>query len=307
MKLNKWARLAGLSCVVLLVGAVSARAVMIAPAPLSQRVAVSDCIVIGKVTSVEEKTVAAPRFPNDKEKGEYKVAIIKIEEGFGSAKRLTHIKVGFVPSPMVQPQPQPLPGPGPRPTVRPIRRVQNVQLVEGQEVCLFLKPHFDANFFIAQNYYDAITKQKDNAEPFNKEVAEVKRLSKLLENATTNLESKNADDRFLTAAMLLIRYRTPKMPNPATPKTEPIDAAESKQILLALANADWAPPQTPVPFGRQTSPQQVFSRLGLTDKDGWMQPKDYKQFPEAAAKWLKDHADTYRIQRFVTEEKKTEK
>ena len=62
-----------------------------------------------------------------------------------------------------------------------------------------------------------------------------------------------------------------------------------------------------VQFNRYTGPQQVFFRLGLTEKDGWTPPKDYKQFPEAASRWLKDHADTYRIQRFVAEEKKSEK
>ena len=49
------------------------------------------------------------------------------------------------------------------------------------------------------------------------------------------------------------------------------------------------------------TPQTMFYRLGVTAADGWTQPKDFKQFPEAAKKWLTDNADKYRIQRFVRE------
>src|SRR2546430_2734725 len=122
MKVQKLALVAGLSCFLLLVSSVSAKALMIAPAPLPQRLATAECVVIGKVTGIEDKLVAAPRFPNDQEKGEYKVAIVKIEEGFGSAKKLTHIKVGFLPVPTVNP------GTGPGQIIRPIRRYPSVQL-----------------------------------------------------------------------------------------------------------------------------------------------------------------------------------
>jgi hypothetical protein len=76
-----------------------------------------------------------------------------------------------------------------------------------------------------------------------------------------------------------------------------VPADLSKLILEALAGADWGAPNGPV------SPHASFVRLGLTDKDGWAQPDDIKEFAPAARKWLRAHADSYRIQRYVPEEK----
>jgi hypothetical protein len=46
-------------------------------------------------------------------------------------------------------------------------------------------------------------------------------------------------------------------------------------------------------------PQAMFFRLGLTAKDFWTPPANFKDTPEAAKKWLKDNAGAYRIQRYV--------
>jgi hypothetical protein len=54
------------------------------------------------------------------------------------------------------------------------------------------------------------------------------------------------------------------------------------------------------------TPQTIFFQLGLTPKDGWTPPKDFKQLPDEAKKWLKDNADKYVIQRFVYEKKDKE-
>ena len=115
------------------------------------------------------------------------------------------------------------------------------------------------------------------------------------------LKGKNADDRFLTAAMLIARYRTPR---PGETKTEAIDAEESKLILQALADADWTVKPAPGILGLQTmNPQNIFYRLNLTPQDGWTQPTDVKDVPDAAKQWLKDNAEKYRIQRFVADKK----
>jgi hypothetical protein len=269
----------------------------IAPSPIALRVALSDAVVVGKVTSIEEKAVSAPRFPEDKEGGEYKIAVVKIDDAVLGAKDLTHVKVGFL---------APAGGPG---RIGPGR--YGASLAKDQEVCVFLKPHFKASFLTVGAYFDVIDK-KGNPN-FDKEVAEAKRCAKLLADPKASLASKNAEDRYLTAAMLLTRYTTPK--ESLNPRKEAIDAAESKGILLALAEADWAN-QNPTLF--QLNPQNLFMQRimpTLTDKDGWDPPMitimgnkqiDFKALPEAAKKWLKDNAGTYRIQRFV-EEKKEEK
>jgi hypothetical protein len=289
MKRTVLAGVAGLSCLVLTVDAAPAKALMIAPQPVALRVATAEVVVVGKVTSIEEKSVSAPRFPNDKQKGEYQIAIVKIEDPILGAKGLTHLRVGFLPAPTGGPAAF-------RPPLRP------VNLVKDQEVCLFLTPHFEANFFIIPIYFDAIDKKGNDK--FDDEVKEAKKAAKLLADPDAGLQSKNAEERYLTAALLIAKYRTAKPFAGGPLKQEPIDAARSKRILEALADADWSNTA-----GRpgMLNPQSTFFRLGLTPQDGWEQPKDFRQLPAIAKQWLKDHADSYRVKQFVADEKKDDK
>src|SRR5581483_6143826 len=96
--------------------ALPARAMMIAPAPIPQRVAQSEVVAVGKVTAVEDKTVSAPQFPGAKDKVEYRIAVVKISDHLLGAKGETHVKVGFV-----VPKEAPPPKPG-GPVIGPIRR-----------------------------------------------------------------------------------------------------------------------------------------------------------------------------------------
>ena len=58
-------------------------------------------------------------------------------------------------------------------------------------------------------------------------------------------------------------------------------------------------------FGFQmNTPRNLFYRLNLTPQDGWTAPEDLKKFPDAAKKWLRDNADSYRIKHFVSATKK---
>ncbi len=275
---------AGALCLALMVAAVPARAMMIAAPPAGVRIATADLVVVGKVKDFGPRLVPADRFAGDK--GQYQVANVLVGETlFG--KSAARIKVGFV----APPPPPPPGGPG-----RPIRigpRFRGVTLTVGQEACLILVKHPMKDFFVINAYYDVIN-LKDNPN-FAKEKAEIAKAAKLLARPKEGLKAKDANDRLLTAALLITRYRTPKPFNPM-PKTVAIDAAESKQVLETLANADWAN----VP-GRNwaMNPQGLFFRLGVTPKDGWVQPKDFRQLPDEAKKWLKANAATYRIQKYV--------
>jgi hypothetical protein len=116
-------------------------------------------------------------------------------------------------------------------------------------------------------------------------------LRRTLADPKKALGSKDAMERMFTASMLIHGYRTPRAVYAGEPRTEPIEADLSKLILETLAAADWNTPSAAVgPYGS-------FIRLGLTDKDGWTQPNDFKEFVPAARKWLREHADSYRIRR----------
>jgi len=253
----------------------------IAPSPIALRVAMSEAVVVGKVTAIEEKTIRAERWPGDTEKGDFQVAIIKIEEPILGAKGLTHLKVGFIPVGTG--------GPGRFP-----RRGLYQNLEKDKEYCLFLTPQGGVSFLRARNYFDIVQKQGSE---FEKQVADAKKYAKRLADSTAGLKSKDAEDRLLTASMLISRYRTPVS---GTEKPEPIAAEESKLILDALAGADWG--ERP---GRDyfLAPLGTFQRLGLTPADGWTAPRDYQQIPAAAQAWLKANAGKYRINRLVAEKK----
>ena len=263
------------------------------PRPVPERVAVSDAVVVGKVTGFGDKLVNAKDLYGDA-KVDYQIAVVQVEDAVLGIKDVKEIMVGFVPPP--PPPPPPPPG-GPFLMVK--RRAQ-FTLTLDQEGCLFLVKHPTEDFYVGVHYYD-FTNKKDNPN-FDKFLDEVKHAAQLLDDPAAGLQSKQADDRFLTAAMLIVRYKT--RPLGAAARTEPIDAGQSKQILLALADADWEPQVGGPGFvGFQLNPQNVFFRLGLTAKDGWNQPKDIKELPQAAKAWLKDNADKYRIERFVAEKK----
>jgi hypothetical protein len=274
--------------------------------PIAQRVAQSTTIVVGKVESIEEKTVQAKQYPAAQDKAEFQIAIIKIEDPILVEKGLTHVRVGFLPPPPARVNPG---GPNVGPIVRPpIGAPKPVNFVKDQEVLVFLAPHFDGNFMYAQNGFDVVDKQ-GNAN-FEKDVAEAKKFAKLLADPKEGLKSDKQEERYSTAAMLIMHYRFKRIGG-TEPKTEAVNADISKLILTALAESDWTNAATPIP---RTTPQNLFMQLGVTDKDGWKPPMievqgrtqiDYKNQPAAMQQWCKDNADKYKIQRYVYE--KTEK
>jgi hypothetical protein len=259
----------------------AARADMAAPPSIAERVALSEVIVVGKATGFADKLVAA-KPPWGGDKADYQAATVQVGEALLGAKDVKEIKVGFIP---------PAEGPAPKYPRRP-----KFVLAVDQEALLFLRPHADADFYAGDYYYNVVPK-KDNPQ-FDKDLDQVKRCVKLLADPAASLKSKDANERLLTAAMLVTRYRTPR-PGGA-PKTEDVGAEESKLILQALADADWDPAKAP---GFGFNPAGVFARLGVTEKDGFTPPPDFKDYPDAAKKWLKDNADKYRVQKFVADKK----
>jgi len=286
----KYGWLAALGCLLAVLAVSQAKALMIAPPPGAARVATADLIVVGKVTAVTEKTVKGEMFKNDTR--EMKVATLKVEDVL-LGKGVKTVKVGFFP-----PQPVDQPKDGIR---RPIRRMPTVQLSKDDEVCLFLTKHpTKRGVYIAVNYYDAM--QKQNNPNFAKEVEEIKKAAKLLEKPMDGLKSKDADERFQTAALLLTRYRNKRSEEQ---KTEEVDADESKLILQTLAEADWQPRNQK--FGYTMTPMNLFFRLELTQKDGWKQPENGQNIAEEAKKWCKENAGKYKIKRYVSESKPASK
>ncbi len=291
MKRTMWTGLIGLLCLAMATSLGSAKAMMIAPQPISQRVANAEVIVVGKVTGFGDRTVSATPAPGAKDKVEYQIAIVKVESTIAGTKGTKEIKVGFIPPPAG--------GAAPGGPIRPgIRRPMGVNFTLDMEALMFLTKHHDGDFYVAPMYFSVVSKGGNTN--FEKDVDETKRCVKLLADPKSGLESKEMGDRVLTAGMLMSKFRQYK---PGKPVQKPIDADLSKKILLTLAEADWqARPARPGPF--QMNPQMIFGQLQLTEKDGWKVPKDYKEFPAKAKEWCKENAEKYVIKRIVYESEK---
>lgn len=254
---------------------------MPSPPSIPQRVATSETIVLGKVTHIEGQSVMVAENPGS-DKREFFIALVHVEESLKGAEGLTDIKVAF--------------------PAMPIGRLEFdeggseylLQLETDQEVYLFLKPHHSGEFLIGATYYPSLNK-KDATFEGNWKLAQ--RCGKLLADPEKGLHDKDGESRFLTAAMLILEYRTQSAMTKGKPREEPVGAKLSRLILDVLAEANWEKPDQS--WGYEMRPDQLFNRLGLTAKDGWEQTAT----PEVAKKWLRENAEKYRIKRFVTEKK----
>ncbi|MGE3804443.1 MAG: hypothetical protein AB7K24_07205 [Gemmataceae bacterium] len=255
-------------------GTLTARADIAAPDPLPVRLAGADAALVGTVTEFEKKTVTTTRVPTDKQAVEFQVMVVKVQDNLRGLKGETHVRVGFIPTS------------GKRLNEIPTPTVNS-------RAVFFLKKHHQEDFYVAQPYWDIIIENKQGG--FEQQVKSLKDMSKILENPEKGLESKNAEERFTAAALLVIANRGGLRGAPRVGKEEPIDAKQSKLILLALRDADWNKPFTSL----QVTAPYLFARLNLTKADGWNPPpfKSQAEYVAAAKKWLGANADTYRIKR----------
>jgi hypothetical protein len=264
----------------------------------------ADVVVVGKVTAIEKDTVDAPQFPGAKEKIAHKVAVVKINTNLAGANNLTHIKIGFVPPPKVQPG-----GPVPvdQPAIQPIRPrpgLQMPEIKEGAEMMFFLVKHPNADFYIIPNMSPPVDVKEEAGK---KEVEAVKKVTELLADPMKGLKSDKADVRAETAATLVMKYRSyPDFGGEVDQVA--INADESKLIMKAIAEADWKQVR-PAPGGMNA--MNAFYMLGLTEKDGWVPPKFVRPQPgqppvdfaavqkDAFTKWLAGAGKDYVIKKVV--------
>lgn len=245
------------------------------PWPIHLRMAVADCTFTGTVVKLEPGTTSALRYPAAKQKIEYQTAIVKVDRAFRGMHGRKQIRIGYY-------------------QVRGSGGVPRYRLpVVGEKALFFLKNRPDVKFFPMSFWSDFVRAGTPKDPGWLKTLAEVEKFAKLLETPMQGLKSTNAAVAEQTAAMLVMRYRTPQ---PGPRKEVAIDATESRLILQTLLNANWK-----MRSRTYDSPQSLFYRLGLTAKDGWQNPKNVQQFESAAKAWLTKNADSYRIRKFVSE------
>jgi hypothetical protein len=231
------------------------------------RFGAADLVVVGKLSTLENKTVWALPHAGAPAKNEYVVGVLEITQAIKGAGGLTHLRIGLLPC---------------------------QRAVVGKEACFFLFPHFEETFYVVPRQFGEPLVKESNP-GFASETRRYQRWAELLEDASASLKSKNEDERFVTAALLVSQYRSfiPGIHSKER-KTELVDAKLGQLILRALAEADWDAMEE-----RHGLPAEwLFDRLGIAKKDGWERERfenDENKLQAAMKKWLADHAETFRV------------
>ncbi len=275
------------------------------PSMGASRLTQSDAVLVGRVVAIEPMDVDASPIagqPNAK----YRVAVVQVSEAIHGLKKDTQmVRVGFIaqnipgginggiqiqPLPAIQPG-QPVPF-GRRPFI------QNVQLDVGQDGIFMLNKHHKENFYLASSYNSFINRQ--NNPNFDADVKTAKQLAKVMGDPIASLKADTREDRYVAAAVLIAKYRMPNNPTGQAVKLMPIDSAESKLILKALAEGDWQ-------IGRFNAtipnPFELFNQMGVTQKDGYnpVNARNQQDISTAMQKWLAENNAKYVIQKLVVD------
>jgi hypothetical protein len=293
-----------------------ARALMIAPVQQpGQLASQADVVIVGKVVEIEKDTVEATPFKGapKEQKQAYKIAIVKLEDSIIGGKGLTQFRVGFPDGAAAGPAGEPGPGPGvggPAVKLRPIRGRGPVALTAGQEGVFFLSQHHDGDFYIlAMNGTAPPLNAKD--ENYKKQLEEVKKIAKTLDDPVAALKAKDVNDRFQAAQLLLQRYQINRTGGVAS--REAIPADENKLILALLTELPWQPKETEPRTGSDPVPPSRSALWYMVQQDmtGYKQPAFPVQKPgdppvdfnkimdDATTNYLKDNIDKIKLKRFA--------
>lgn len=262
-----------LSFVLLYLRATPAQAYLAMPnEPVAHKIAAADCAVLGKIVAIRPKPEegqvwrhsAAPRWP-------FTVVEVEVQELLHGPRDVKRVRFGF-------------------------KDGKATKFAVGDVGCFFGVKIAKNDFYIVP--LDCFCEQKTPA--FAQDLATARRLGRLMAEPEQGLNAKDADDRLLTAYLLLLRSCYVPWRHGETGKVEPLDAAQSKRILLALADGDWSKQRREV--------RDALAALQLAAKFGAPALQDFPQqaderWDAAAKEWLKRNAEGYRIHRLLKRDK----
>lgn len=241
--------------------------------PIAHRVAAGDCVVLGRITAIRDKPEqgqvyrhsATPRW-------DFTIVEVEVKESLYGAKDKKHLRFGIRDIGWYKQESKP------GPVVGKTGYFCGVQVGKND---FYIVP---LDCFCAEKGPD-----------FEKDLPAARRLGQLLEDPEKGLKSASAEDRLLTAYLLLLRFCYVPWRHGETGKTQPIDAEQSKRILLALAEGDWK--KNSQEIGDAMAALHLSVKFGAPAMKDFPPQHDQEQRPEAAKQWLKQNAETYRIHR----------
>lgn len=212
----------------LLAVANSADALRIYQPSSAERTLTAQCVFVGIVSEIEEKTEEAKEFANAKETTTYTIAVVKIVDPIKGVDKVTHIRIGFI----LQAERQ-------SNELEKFGRERPLNLVKGKKYLFYVNKHPSAGFYVSLNPYMLTDKDPDTVV-----VDEAKIAALILTDPMKALKSEKSQDRAFAAMLLLEHYRTADQVLAARgPVTcVPLDAEENAAILKAVAEGDWTTP-----------------------------------------------------------------
>src|SRR4051794_39267921 len=165
----------------------------------------AECVAAGRVIGFEDLNVAALPHPRATERVEYKIAVVRVTQGLRGVSDAEQLRVGLFPTQKLQ---------------------------AGQEVLLFLASHHDEPFYVMQDRYEYGLSREMNAKEFDNQVAQYRKLARILSDPGAALKAKDPQERLQAAIFLVNAHRTfrPDV-HRADRRVRPLDAEQSRLVL----------------------------------------------------------------------------
>jgi hypothetical protein len=271
----------------------------IALQPIPEVVVLADVLVVGKITAKEEKTIQATVYPDHPNKYEMCLFELTTSDVLRGRSQKTYRVATLQPEAFTRPQFL---------TIDGKKRRLNPEVKVNVEGAFILVKHSTHDFYVVPplgGFFDG------SAQDYAKELNLLRCCSNLLSDPTKGLDSKNEEDRFLTAYMLVYDCcaRPQRLGAAKRTTSEPITAELSKQVLDILLLRDWDGPATQKYMGPFTTiyPFHAVQHLKLNESSmktrptvsGFATEADIKEY----RRWLNSVRDTARIQRVVIDGK----
>lgn len=243
--------------------------------PIAHKMALADCVVLGKITAIQAKPVQGQVWRYSAlPKWDFTVVEVEVLEPLFGPKNTKKVRFGFIGSLEKNGSYKPTPA-------------------VGQTGCFFGVQVGKNDFYVVPRF----CYHEQNEPGFAKDLALARQAGSFMSQPDKGLKSKNTENRALAAHLVVLRSIFAPFRYGETGKAEPIDAELSKLTLLALADADWTTHDREV--------RESLRWLNWAGKHGAPPPKNFPpdkaddQWPAAAKQWLRNNAESYRIHRLV--------
>lgn len=288
-------------------GIAADRAMVVYTGPTAfQKTVNSQAVVAGTVT-ISKDTVDVSPYQGAPVKITYRVATVKVTDTLVGDKAET-VKVLLGPSDPTYIN-EPFPG-QPAPPYQP-QFPNNIQLIDGQEGVFFLtRLAGDADNFILTGGCPPLNPLDTTYKP---DLAEVKVVAAIYADPVKSLKAEKSEDRVRAASVLVSRYSRPPAYDGKQYPQVAVAAEETKLILKALKEADWASWDKPQQPGEQrdymSSPANVLGQMqiypGAQGKANFPQVRQqpgqgyHAAYKEAFDTWMEGAGKDYEIKRYL--------